>query len=79
MRDAINAGRFPGPRLKAASPEVTSTGGLGDERQLHMYHESVSYIADGPDEVRRAARICIREGLDVLKINISGDEFAQIG
>jgi len=79
LRDAINAGRFPGPRLKAASPETTSTGGLGDERQLHMYHESVGYIADGPDEVRRAARICIREGVDVLKINISDDEFTQIG
>ena len=79
LRDVINAGRFPGPRIKAASPEITSTGGLGDERQLHMYHESVGYIADGADEVRRACRVCIREGVDVLKINISGDEFAQQG
>ena len=79
LRDAINAGRFPGPRLKAASPEITSTGGLGDERQLHMYHESVGYIADGPDEIRRAVRTCIREGVDVIKINISGDEFAHQG
>jgi imidazolonepropionase-like amidohydrolase len=79
LRNAINAGRFPGPRLKAASPEITSTGGLGDERQLHMYHESVGYIADGPDEIRRACRICVREGVDVLKINISGDEFSQPG
>ena len=79
LRDVINAGRFPGPRIKAASPEITSTGGLGDERQLHMYHESVGYIADGPDEVRRAARVCVREGVDVLKINISGDEFAHQG
>ena len=79
LRDVINAGRFPGPRLKAASPEITATGGLGDERQLHMYHESIAYIADGPDEVRKAARICVREGVDVLKINISGDEFCRQG
>ncbi len=79
LRDVINAGRFPGPRIKAASPEITATGGLGDERQLHMYHESVGYIADGADEVRRACRVCVREGIDVLKVNISGDEFAHSG
>ena len=26
-RDAINAGRFPGPRYTAAGPEITTTGG----------------------------------------------------
>ena len=79
LRDVIDAGRFPGPRIKAASPEITATGGLGDERQLHMHHESVGYIADGADEVRRACRVCVREGVDTLKINISGDEFAHRG
>ncbi len=79
LRDVIAAGRYPGPRIKAASPEITATGGLGDERQHHMYHESVGYIADGPDEVRRACRVCVREGCDNLKINISGDEFVRPG
>src|SRR5215831_11976131 len=31
LRNEINAGRLPGPRFKAASPEITATGGLGDE------------------------------------------------
>ncbi len=79
LRDAINAGKFPGPRLLAASPEITSTAGLGDERKKHMYEESVGLIADGPDEVRRACRMCVREGVDNLKINISGDEFVRQG
>ncbi|HUJ98275.1 MAG TPA: amidohydrolase family protein, partial [Stellaceae bacterium] len=29
LRNEINAGRLPGPRMKAASPEITATGGLG--------------------------------------------------
>lgn len=79
LRDVINAGRYPGPRMRAASPEITATGGLGDERQMHLHHESVGYLADGPDEVRKACRVCVREGVDTLKINISGDEFAHPG
>jgi imidazolonepropionase-like amidohydrolase len=79
LRDAINSGKFPGPRLLAASPEITSTAGLGDERKHHMYEESVGLIADGADEVRKACRMCVREGVDNLKINISGDEFARQG
>jgi imidazolonepropionase-like amidohydrolase len=79
LRDVINAGRYPGPRIKAASPEIVSSGGLGDERMWHMHQESVGYIADGPDEVRKACRLCVREGVDNLKINISGDEFAHPG
>ena len=79
LRNVINAGRYPGPRIKAASPEIVSSGGLGDERKWHMHQESVGFIADGPDEVRKACRLCVREGVDNLKINISGDEFCQPG
>jgi imidazolonepropionase-like amidohydrolase len=75
IRNEINAGRIPGPRIRAASPEITVTAGLGDERKLHLYRESFALIADGVDEIRRVCRTCIREGVDNLKINISGDEF----
>jgi imidazolonepropionase-like amidohydrolase len=77
LRNEINAGRLPGPRMKAASPEITATGGLGDERQLHMHHTGIEIIADGPVEVRRATRMMIREGVDTIKINISGDNFVR--
>ena len=79
VRNEIDAGRIPGPRLKAASPEITSTGGLGDVRQMHMHHESIELIADGTDEMRRVVRLMIREGVDSIKINISGDHFARPG
>ncbi|MFO1035757.1 MAG: amidohydrolase family protein [Geminicoccaceae bacterium] len=75
VRNAINAGELPGPRMRAASPELVATGGLGDERQLHLHRESFALIADGPDEVRRCVRTCIREGVDNIKLNVSGDDF----
>lgn len=75
IKRAIEAGQILGPRLRAASPEITVTGGLGDERQLHLYQESFALIADGPVEMRQVARACVREGIDNLKVNISGDEF----
>lgn len=77
IRDAINSGVIPGPRMRAASPEVTATGGLGDERRRHIHEESFGLIADGPVEMRRVARECVRDGVDNLKINISGDEFVS--
>src|SRR6476620_4594525 len=75
VRNAINAGELQGPRMRAASPELVATGGLGDERQLHLHRESFALIADGPDEIRRAVRTCIREGVDNIKLTVSGDDF----
>ena len=76
-RDAINEGLLVGPRMRAGSPEVTNTAGLGDERRRHIHQESFGLVADGPDEMRRVARECVRDGVDVMKINISGDEFVS--
>jgi imidazolonepropionase-like amidohydrolase len=77
IRDAINSGLIPGPRMRAASPEVTATAGLGDERRRHIHEESFGLVADGADEFRKVARECIRDGVDNMKINISGDEFVS--
>jgi imidazolonepropionase-like amidohydrolase len=78
IRNEVNAGRLPGPRIRAASPEITVTGGLGDERKQHMYFESFGMIADGPEEIARAVRLCCREGVDNIKINISGDDLGPL-
>ena len=72
VRQEIEDGYLAGPRYRAAGPEITVTGGLGDERKQHMHAESFGMIADGPDEIRRAVRLCCREGVDNIKINISG-------
>jgi imidazolonepropionase-like amidohydrolase len=75
VRNEIEEGHLAGPRYRAAGPEITVTGGLGDERKLHMHAESFGVIADGPTEIRKVVRTCIREGVDNVKLNISGDEF----
>jgi len=76
IRNEINAGRIPGPRLLAATPWLTVTGGLGDMRTLHMPHvSSMAICIDGPDEYRRVTRELIREGVDIVKLVISGDTF----
>jgi imidazolonepropionase-like amidohydrolase len=79
IRNEINAGLLPGPRLRAASPEITASGGLGDVRQLHKDHHSTEIIADGPDELRRVVRMMVREGVDTIKINLSGDNWVRPG
>ena len=75
IRNAINAGDIPGPRTLAASPELATTAGLGDVRLRHMHRETFAIICDGADEFRKTAREMVREGVDTLKINPSGDEF----
>jgi imidazolonepropionase-like amidohydrolase len=74
VRDEINAGNAPGPRLLAASPELTNTGNLGDERRMHIYRESIALVVDGVDEMTRTCRSLLREGVDTLKLNISGNQ-----
>ncbi len=78
IRNSINAGDIPGPRMLAATPELTVSGGLGDVRLMHMDRQTFAVVCDGADEFRRAAREFCREGVDTLKINPSGDEFVPM-
>ena len=74
VRNAIEAGQIVGPRMLAASQEITPTGNLGDLDQAHFpIPESArfAYICDGPDAFRLAARRFAREGVDILKVNVS--------
>jgi imidazolonepropionase-like amidohydrolase len=76
IRNEINAGKIPGPRLLAATPWLTVTSGLGDMRTLHMPDvSSMAIVIDGPENYRRVARELIREGVDIVKLVISGDTF----
>jgi imidazolonepropionase-like amidohydrolase len=79
IRNAIEAGELPGPRLRACGPEITVTGGLGDERQAHQFRDSFAMVADGPVEVTKLVRLCVREGVDNVKLNISGDDHTYTG
>lgn len=75
VRNEIDAGRLPGPRIRAGSLEITVTGGLGDESKLHNPRHGPSIVIDGPEEMRKAVRLCCREGCDNIKLDVSGDPF----
>jgi len=65
VREAINRGLLPGPRITAAGHALIATGGHG--------HNSVGTLeADGPDGFRRAGREQLRAGADLLKICLTG-------
>lgn len=79
LRNNIDSGFIPGPRIVASGPGISITGGHGD---LNNYAPEVTYtlfpgkndfqIADGPDEVRRTVREQVKYGVDVIKILASG-------
>jgi len=76
LRREIEAGREVGPRFLANGPEITVTGGLGDTNLLHLPHyetPTFAWVVDGPDAMRRVCRLLVREGVDLLKLNLSGD------
>jgi len=76
IRDAINSGRFPGPRYTAAGPEITTVGGLGDATLPHIPDEGLNLgiVVSGPEDVRRKVRELIKWGVDTIKLNLSGEE-----
>lgn len=76
LRRELDAGRLPGPRFLANGPEITVTGGLGDTNQLHLPHHDTptfAWVVDGAEAMTRACRLLVREGVDLLKLNLSGD------
>ncbi|WP_347270275.1 metal-dependent hydrolase family protein [Rhizorhabdus histidinilytica] len=75
IRNEIEAGRIPGPRLMASTPTLTATGGLNDTAQIHQERDVAAMVVDGADACRRAVRTGYREGVDLVKVNVSGDDF----
>jgi imidazolonepropionase-like amidohydrolase len=80
LRDAINAGRLEGPRMKVCGLGITSTAGHMD-RGKHFIPGVIlpgpSATADGPDEARRAVRLNLRYGVDFIKINVTLSELVR--
>ncbi|RJF91250.1 amidohydrolase family protein [Sphingomonas cavernae] len=75
VRNEVNAGRLPGPRIRAGSLEISVTGAMGDESKEHNPRIGPSVIVDGPEEMRKAVRFACREGCDNIKLDVSGDPF----
>jgi imidazolonepropionase-like amidohydrolase len=77
---ATERGLIKGPRIFYAGRAITQTGGHGDVRgpakesveTCACVSNAMAWVADGPDEVRKAAREELRKGADQIKIFVSG-------
>jgi imidazolonepropionase-like amidohydrolase len=73
LRDAINAGDVPGPRMLVSGPPLSITGGHADNNLLPFeYHATSDGVADGVDGVRHMVRQDIKYGADLIKFMASG-------
>lgn len=71
VRNAINAGKIPGPRMLASGPSLSATGGHGDLNGMSPYvhfEGDINGVADGVDAIRKKIRENIKYGADVIKI-----------
>jgi imidazolonepropionase-like amidohydrolase len=74
LRNAIEQGVVPGPRMIVSGNYVSSTGGAGDARQFSIFVDVpiVRNLADGPDEIVKAVRTNFKNGADFIKILVTG-------
>ncbi|MCK4984215.1 MAG: amidohydrolase family protein [Desulfobacterales bacterium] len=63
IRQAINSGLIPGPRMIVSGQLICMTGGHGWQ---------VGLEANGVDEVRKAARGQVKAGVDIVKLMATG-------
>lgn len=74
LRDAIAAGKVPGPRIVAAGG-VAAHGGHGD---IHGYRQEIMdlfrapTLCSGADDCARAVRLAVQQGADVIKTASTG-------
>ncbi|GAA3765549.1 Xaa-Pro dipeptidase [Terriglobus aquaticus] len=79
LRNNINEGYIPGPRIVASGPAISITGGHGDlnnfspEVRPMLYPNDRDFqIADGEQQVQQTVRAQVKYNVDVIKILASG-------
>src|SRR4051812_13103721 len=78
LRDAVQQGLVPGPRVVAAIRPVTSTGAYAlVGYSPYLVTPPLSSSADGIGEVRKEVRRLLAQGADVIKIYLESYEKKQ--
>jgi imidazolonepropionase-like amidohydrolase len=73
LRDAVNAGDVPGPRMLVSGPALSITGGHCDNNLLPFdYHATYGGVADGVEAVQHKTREIIKYGADLIKVCATG-------
>jgi imidazolonepropionase-like amidohydrolase len=80
VKQAINEGMIPGPRMYVSGHGISITGGHGDTQ--NGWPPEVEFagrcVVDSPDEARRAAREQLRDGADQIKVHATGGVLSDI-
>jgi len=81
LRNAINAGIVPGPRMITGGNSLGISGGHCDDNGYAPYalREAgpLEGIANGPEQIREAIRLQVKYGADVIKICATGGVLSQ--
>ena len=74
VRDAVNRGLIPGPRIHASGPSLGSTGGHADVNGWSptLAIPGTGAIVDGPDAIRHQVRRNVKYGADQIKFVATG-------
>ena len=74
VRDAVNRGLIPGPRIHASGPSLGSTGGHADVNgwSPNLAIPGTGAIVDGPDAIRVQVRKNVKYGADQIKFVATG-------
>lgn len=84
LRDAIRAGKVKGPRIVDAGASISGSAGhmdgsLGYRDELRPYFAGAGNTCNGADDCRRAVRLQIGRGADVIKFASTGGVNSRIG
>lgn len=78
LREAIDGGYVPGPRIVTATWAIGATGGHCDSTFFPpSMDEKGPYNIDSPDEARKAVRTLKKYGAQVIKICATGGVFSR--
>ena len=80
LRNAIDKGKIPGPRMLCAAVALGSTGGHADLNGFSPYLDFkliAPGIANGPEQIREAVRRNVKFGADWIKILASAGVLSE--
>lgn len=84
LRDAVAAGKAVGPRIVDAGNSISGTSGhmdgsLGYRDELRPMFDGAGNTCNGAEDCRRATRLQIARGADVIKFASTGGVNSRIG
>lgn len=80
IRNAVSRGDVPGPNIHPAGQILSGPGGLADFQPSHIfenrpYQHGLGVQVVGPDQARAAIRRQLKDGVEWIKVGVSGTGF----